>query len=76
MKQISTQYINGKFVPSHGTNQFGLINPSSNTVIGQLSLADQHDTQDAISAAKAAFKDFSKQPGSNEANTFSKCMTP
>jgi aldehyde dehydrogenase (NAD+) len=60
MKHISTQYINGKFVPSHGTDQFGLINPSSNTVIGRLSLADEHDTQDAISAAKAAFKDFSK----------------
>lgn len=60
MKQISTQYINGKFVPSHGTAQFDLINPSTNVVIGRLSLADEDDTQDAIAAAKAAFKGFSK----------------
>ncbi|HEY4048421.1 MAG TPA: aldehyde dehydrogenase family protein, partial [Acidobacteriaceae bacterium] len=60
MKQISTQYINGKFVPSHGTAQFDLINPSSNAVIGRLSLADEQDTQDAIAAARSAFGGFSK----------------
>jgi aldehyde dehydrogenase (NAD+) len=60
MKQITTQYINGEFVPSHGTDQFDLINPSSNAVIGQLSLADERDTQYAISAAKKALKNFSK----------------
>jgi aldehyde dehydrogenase (NAD+) len=60
MKQITTQYINGEFVPSHGVDQFDLINPSSNAVIGQVSLADERDTQYAISAAKTAFKNFSK----------------
>jgi len=60
MKQITTQYINGEFVPSHGTDQFDLINPSSNEVIGQLSLADELDTQYAISAAKKALKSFSR----------------
>ena len=60
MKQITTQYINGEFVPSHGTDQFDLINPSSNDVIGQLSLADELDTRYAISAAKDALKSFSK----------------
>jgi aldehyde dehydrogenase (NAD+) len=60
MKQISTQYINGKFVPSHGTAQFDLINPSTNAVIGRLSLADEQDTQDAIAAATEALKSFSK----------------
>ena len=60
MKQITTQYINGKFVPSHGTDQFDLINPSSNEVIGRLSLADELDTQYAISAAKTALKSFSR----------------
>jgi aldehyde dehydrogenase (NAD+) len=60
MKQITTQYINGEFVPSHGGDQFDLINRSSNVVIGQLSLADERDTQYAISAAKTALKNFSK----------------
>jgi aldehyde dehydrogenase (NAD+) len=60
MKQISTQYINGKFVPSHGTAEFDLINPSTNAVIGRLSLADEQDTQDAIAAATDALKSFSK----------------
>jgi aldehyde dehydrogenase (NAD+) len=60
MKQITTQYINGEFVPSHGVDQFDLINPSSNVVIGQLSLADERDAQCAISAAKTALKGFSK----------------
>jgi aldehyde dehydrogenase (NAD+) len=59
MKQISTHYINGKFVPSHGTVQFELINPSTNAVIGRISLADAHDTQDAIAAARSALAGFS-----------------
>ncbi|RYG57513.1 aldehyde dehydrogenase family protein, partial [archaeon] len=52
--------INGKFVKPHGTELFDLINPSNNQLIGQVTLADQRDTQDAIYAAKEAFKTFSK----------------
>lgn len=60
MKTIDTIYINGGFVKPHGTEVFDLINPSTNTVIGKVTLGDQQDTQLAITSAEAAFLTFSK----------------
>jgi aldehyde dehydrogenase (NAD+) len=60
MKTINKIYINGEFITPHGTELFDLINPTNNTLIGKVTLADETDTRNAIAAAKQAFKSFSK----------------
>lgn len=60
MKTVDKIYINGEFVTPNGTEIFNLINPSNNIKIGEIILADETDTQKAISAAKKAFKTFSQ----------------
>lgn len=60
MKKVDKIYVNGEFVTPHGTEIFDLINPTTNEKIGELTLADEVDTQAAIAAAKEAFRTFSK----------------
>ncbi|WP_394777570.1 aldehyde dehydrogenase family protein [Undibacterium sp.] len=60
MKNITQIYINGRFVAPHGSDTMELINPSTNEVIGKVALGNEQDTQDAVAAAKAAFKTFSR----------------
>lgn len=60
MKSINTMYINGEFVTPHGTRTFDLINPVNNQKTGEAVLGDEIDTQNAITAAKEAFKTFSQ----------------
>jgi aldehyde dehydrogenase (NAD+) len=60
MRTIDQIYINGKFTKPHGTEILELINPATRKVIGQATLADEKDAQDAIAAAKAAYKSFSQ----------------
>jgi aldehyde dehydrogenase (NAD+) len=60
MRTITTQYIDGKFVPSHGQEVFDLISPVDLSVIGQVTLGDQQDARAAIAAAKKALVTFSK----------------
>jgi aldehyde dehydrogenase (NAD+) len=60
MKTVNKVYINGEFVTPHGTEIFDIINPSNNKKIGEVILADETDTKNAITAAKEAFKTFSK----------------
>lgn len=60
MKIINQIYINGEFVTPHGTDTFNLINPTTNEVIGRVTLGDETDTRKAIASAKAAFQSFSQ----------------
>lgn len=60
MKAINTMYINGEFVTPHGTEVLDLFSPVTNQKIATVTLGDEIDTQKAISAAKEAFKTFSK----------------
>lgn len=60
MKAINKFYVNGEFVTPHGTATFDIINPTTNQKTGEAILGDQIDTQNAIAAAKQAFKTFSK----------------
>jgi hypothetical protein len=53
-------YINGKFVTPHGTQVVDLVNPTNNTVIGKVTMADEIDTRQAIAAAREAFHNFSQ----------------
>ncbi|MBO7746768.1 aldehyde dehydrogenase family protein [Paenibacillus sp. MWE-103] len=59
MRNIDRIYINGKFVKPHGTETMDLINPATEEVIGRVTLGDEQDIRDAVTAAKAAFKTFS-----------------
>ena len=60
MKRIDKVYTNGAFVSPKGTMVFDLINPTNRQKIGEVVLGDETDTQEAIAAAKEAFKTFSK----------------
>ena len=52
MKTITPHYIDGKFVEPHGREVMDSINPTNNTVIGRVTLADEEDARRAIAAAK------------------------
>ncbi|PYF77023.1 aldehyde dehydrogenase family protein [Pedobacter nutrimenti] len=60
MKRLDKGYINGAFVALHGKEIFQLINPTNQQKIGEVVLADETDTKNAIAAAKEAFKHFSQ----------------
>jgi aldehyde dehydrogenase (NAD+) len=58
MKTLTTQYIDGALVPSHGQEVMDIIRPTDREVIGRLTLADEEDTRRAIAAAKRAFETY------------------
>jgi len=60
MKAINKIYVNGEFVTPHGTEVLDIISPFTNQKTGEVTLGDEVDTQNAIAAAKEAFKIFSK----------------
>ena len=60
VRAFDRAYINGKFVTPHGTQVVELVNPTNNTVIGKVTMADEIDTRQAIAAAKEAFNTFSQ----------------
>jgi aldehyde dehydrogenase (NAD+) len=60
MKTITTHYIDGAFVESHGHEVMDIVRPTNGQVIGRVTLADEEDTRRAIAAAKRAFASFSK----------------
>jgi aldehyde dehydrogenase (NAD+) len=60
MKTISTHYIDGAFVESHGREVMEITNPTNREVIGRLTLADEEDARHAIAAARGAFAAFGR----------------
>jgi aldehyde dehydrogenase (NAD+) len=54
MHTIEQIYIDGQFVPPHGTEWFDLYNPALGSVIGRVRLADAQDANDAVAAARRA----------------------
>jgi aldehyde dehydrogenase (NAD+) len=58
IRTITTQYIDGAFVESHGREVLNSINPTNGKVIARTTLADEEDTRRAIAAAKRAFATF------------------
>jgi aldehyde dehydrogenase (NAD+) len=60
VKTITTHYIDGAFVESHGREVMDIIKPTDGQVIGRVTLADEQDTQRAIAAAKRAFATYSR----------------
>jgi aldehyde dehydrogenase (NAD+) len=62
MKTLTTHYIDGAFVPSHGHEVMDIIRPTDRAAIGRLTLADEEDTRRAIAAAKRAFETYQHTP--------------
>jgi aldehyde dehydrogenase (NAD+) len=60
MKTITTHYIDGAFVESHGREVMDIIRPIDGQVIGRVTLADEKDTRRAIAVAKRAFTTYGR----------------
>src|ERR1700741_2678428 len=60
IKTLTTHYIDGSFLESHGREVMEIIKPTNGQVIARVTLADEEDTRRAIAAAKSAFTDFGR----------------
>jgi aldehyde dehydrogenase (NAD+) len=60
MKTITTHYIDGAFVESHGKQVMDIIKPTNGQVIAHVTLGDEEDTRRAIAAAHRAFATFGR----------------
>jgi len=60
MKTITTHYIDGTFVESHGREIMDIVRPTDGTVIARVTLGDLEDTRHAIAAARRAFATFGR----------------
>src|SRR6478752_478685 len=60
IKTLTTHYIDGSFVESHGREVMDIIKPTNGQVIARVTLADEEDTKHAIAAAKNAFASFGR----------------
>ncbi len=58
VRTITTHYIDGAFVPSHGREVRDVIRPIDGQLIAQVTLGDEEDTRRAIAAAKRAFATY------------------
>jgi acyl-CoA reductase-like NAD-dependent aldehyde dehydrogenase len=57
IKTLTTHYINGAFVDSHGRDVMDIVRPTDSQIIGRVTLADEEETRRAIDAAKRAIVD-------------------
>jgi aldehyde dehydrogenase (NAD+) len=57
---ITTHYMDGTFVESHGREVMDIIRPADGQVIARVTLADEEDTRRAIAAAKRAFATYGR----------------
>src|SRR6266542_337066 len=60
IKTITTHYIDGSFVESHGREVMNVIKPTNGQVIARVTLGDEEDTRRAIAAARRAFVTFGR----------------
>src|ERR1700719_3582790 len=59
VKTVTTHYIDGAFVESHGREVMAIIRPTDGQLIAKVNLGDAEDTRRAIAAAKRAFATYS-----------------
>jgi aldehyde dehydrogenase (NAD+) len=58
VRTITTHYMDGAFIPSHGREVMDIIGPTDGQLIAQVNLGDEEDTRRAIAAAKRAFASY------------------
>jgi aldehyde dehydrogenase (NAD+) len=69
IKTLSTHYIDGAFVESHGREVMDIIRPTDGKVIGRVTLGDEEDTRRAVAAARRAFAAFGRTTKGERADT-------
>ena len=69
IKTITTHYIDGAFVESHGQEVMDIIRPTDGQVIARVTLGDEEDTRRAIGAARRAFATFGRTTKEERAST-------
>src|SRR6202163_340836 len=69
IKTITTHYIDGAFVESHGQEVMDIVRPTDGQVIARVRLADEEDTRRAIGAARRAFTTFGRTTKEERAGT-------
>ena len=74
IKIITTYYIDGAFVESHGREVINIIRPIDGQVIGSVTMADEEDTRRAIAAAKRGSRPTAGQQRTNERRFCAGCM--
>jgi acyl-CoA reductase-like NAD-dependent aldehyde dehydrogenase len=52
IKTLTTHYIDGAFVESHGREVIDIMKPTNGKVIARVTLGDEEDTRRAIASAK------------------------
>jgi aldehyde dehydrogenase (NAD+) len=60
IKTLTTHYIDGAYVESHGKEVMDIIKPTNRQVIGRVTLGDEEDTRRAIAAARRAFATYGR----------------
>jgi malonate-semialdehyde dehydrogenase (acetylating)/methylmalonate-semialdehyde dehydrogenase len=60
--EVLSNYIGGRWVPSHGTSYVTVHNPARGEVIARTPLSTAADVDAAVAAAKAAFRGWSETP--------------
>jgi len=60
VKTLTTHYIDGAFVESHGKEVMDIVRPTDAKVIGRVALADEEDTRRAVAAARRAFATYGR----------------
>jgi aldehyde dehydrogenase (NAD+) len=60
IKTLTTHYIDGAFIESHGREVMDIIRPTDAQLIARVTLADEEDTRRAIAAAKRGFATYSR----------------
>src|ERR1700739_2721933 len=60
IKTLTTHYIDGAFVESHGREVMNIVRPTDAEIIARVTLADEEDTRRAIAAARRAFGTYGK----------------
>jgi len=60
IKALTTHYIDGGFVESHGREVMDIIKPTTGKVIARVTLGDEEDARRAVAAAKLAFVSFGR----------------
>ena len=60
IKTLTTHYIDGAYIESHGRQVMDIIKPTNGQVIARVTLGDEEDTRRAIAAAKRALASFGR----------------
>ena len=71
-KTITTHYMDGAFVESHGREVMDVIRPTDGQVIARVTLADEEDTRREIAAAKRAFATYGRSTREERAEILSR----